>query len=370
MDDMRQLLETAKGEAPPPRYAVDDVIAAGRRRQRWVITQRVGGGVVAAAIASAAVLVGTHLAVGRQTQPDPVLPAEPVVVAVDVPPLTFMFDTYSAGAYKVLRPTEVTTTYQRSDIATEYQDSAGKTVTAYVGELFMYRPGVRLPAEFSVGTKVTVNGMLAYAGQRERYAMANMGNPPAPKFTVATLAWQYAPDSWAVVSGYVEFPADADRRMTAADERALAEKFTLGAGSRARMPFQTGYLPTGWQVVKVEGRGEPGTIVVTVIFAPAASAGTDKIRDYSSFSDDGTAVVITIGEQQTTPVPDAPKQKSTCGHLETDTDLWCSWNIPHTRYFVQLHDPASQLSQAELTKIKDGLVFDAIDKPDTWHPVP
>jgi hypothetical protein len=376
MHDLRELLDTAKGDPPPPRFGVDDIVAAGHRRQRRMLIQRIGaGGVVAAAVATVMVLVGSNLVLSRHRGiVDQGTVTQPVAPAVDIPPLTFMFGPYSAGAYRVLPPHEVTLTYQAAYIATDYRDGAGKTATAYIGTLTLYRPGVRPPAVFTTGTKVTVHGQPGFANEREQDLVTvingsgSYGNPRG--IMANTLAWQYAASSWAVIDSVIEIPSDADHRLTAADERALAEKFGLGSPSPARMPFSVGQLPIGWQVVSVSGRNftSEGIGLVSVIFAPASAATTDKIRHFAGPAD-GPAVVITLGHRQLVGPPDAPKHKSTCGHLESSTDLWCSWDIPNTLYYVQLHDPAETLTQAELTAIHQGLTFDDPDNPDTWHPV-
>lgn len=376
MHDIRQLLDTARGDAPPPRFGVDDIVAAGHRRQRWVSARRIGGAAVAAvAMVTAVVLVGSNLGLSRHQAPRAGVVVQPAAPTIAIPPLTFMFGPYSVGAVRVLPPQEVTTTYQSANVVTDYRDSAGKAAIAYLGTLTVYRPGVRPPAIFLLGTKVTVHGLSGFANEREQDGLlvANGGGVFANTTAVManTLSWQYAANSWAVINSLIGDPGDASRRLTAADERGLADKFSFGTPSRARMPFQVGYLPAGWQVVSVTGRSFTADDVaqITVIFAPPSAAGTDKIRHFADTSD-GTAVAISIMHQQSTPVPDAPKTKNICTPMDSSIDLWCSWNIPHTPYFVVLHDPATTLSTAELIRIGQGLVFDNLDKPSSWHPVP
>jgi hypothetical protein len=72
---------------------------------------------------------------------------------------------------------------------------------------------------------------------------------------------------------------------------------------------------------------------------------------------------------QAAPPPDAPKTKPVCMPQESRTDVWCSWDIPHSDYFVTVQDPGDQLSAEQLTNIGQGLQFDDLDKPDTWHSV-
>lgn len=375
MSDLRELFETAKGDAPPPRFGVDDIVAAGRRRRRRQLPLRAGGGVAAVAVLTAAVLVGNYLLLSparpAATVPVAAVPAAPVVAA---PPFAFMVGPYTAGGYRVLPADEVTLTYQSATIAVDHPDQTGKTVAAYVGTLTLYRPGVRPPAEFTSGTAVTVNGLPGFADQRQQDArlVANGSGvfDGVPSIMANTLAWQYQSNSWAVINSVIGDPAEAALRLTADAERALAEKFTLGTAVRARIPFTAGYLPAGWKPASVTGRGftAENAAQVTVVFAPPAATTADRIRHFAD-AGDGTGVAISITHKGTRP-PDAPTTRTACGPLDSATDLWCSWDIPHTAYVMVVHDPASRLSADELTRIAQGLVFDNLDQPDTWHPVP
>lgn len=379
-------LQSTTGNTDAPLFDIESVIRRGRAR-------RVRGRVMLS-VASAVLVTGTGAggyamyngiraggdtavigSPGGQVAAGPPVDPAPAPPAVAIAPFTYMFDSYSAGAYKVLAPEEVTTTYQTASITTEYQDPIGETVTGVVGSLTVYRPGVRPPAIFTSGTKVTVHGLPGFANERDqdaRIVQNGKGVTPNPVSAEAnTFAWQYAADSWAVINSVIEVPREASLRLTAADEQALADGFRLGTPSRARMPFQVGYLPTGWEVVSVDGRSftDDGVGWVSVIFAPSSSVSANKIRHFADATD-GPAVDITILPAQQTPVPDAPKTKNTCGPLYTDTDLGCSWSIPHTHYFFTVHDPAGTLSSTELINIGQGLTFDNLDKPDTWHLVP
>jgi hypothetical protein len=377
MHDMRELLEMGKGEAPPPPYDVDDLVAAGQRRRRRLLAQRIGGvGVVAVGLATFGLLAVNGIVFsdkGAVTPPNVAPVAQPAAPAVAVPPFTFMFGPYKAGAFRVLVPQEVTTTYQAATIATDYKDAQGKKATSFVGSLTVYRPGVRPPSLFTSGTKVTVNGQPGFANERPQDVTTVIngsgvyGKPPG--VMANTLAWQYAANSWAVINSVIELPSDVDHRLTATDERALAEAFRLGPPTPARIPFQAGHLPAGWKLVSISGRSFTAEemATVTVIFAPATAAATDRIRHWANASD-GQAVVITLLHAQSPPPPDAPKNKKTCNHLETDTDLYCSWTIPHTGYAMVLHDPTTTLSEAELTSIAEGLTFADLNQPKTWHP--
>src|SRR5690348_11996930 len=107
MPDMRELLEIARAEAPPPRLGVDDIVRAGRRRQRWMRTQAVGGGAMVVAVVTALVLVGSGLLVSGHrsgTAPDiaapPAAPRTTQPATPSVPPFHFVISPYAYGDYR------------------------------------------------------------------------------------------------------------------------------------------------------------------------------------------------------------------------------------------------------------------------------
>src|SRR5262245_21440335 len=107
MHEVRELLEIGKGDAPPPGFAVDDIVAAGRRQRRRALAERIGGaGVLAAALVAVGLLVGNSIMPSSNrpiTQSN--RPAgQPVTPTIAIAPLTFTFDGYRAGAYRVLPP--------------------------------------------------------------------------------------------------------------------------------------------------------------------------------------------------------------------------------------------------------------------------
>jgi hypothetical protein len=64
------------------------------------------------------------------------------------------------------------------------------------------------------------------------------------------------------------------------------------------------------------------------------------------------------------PPPDAPKRTSRCNPGQH----WCSTKLPDGEFYVAVEDPAQTLSDEELLKVSDGLVFATIKDPATWHP--
>src|SRR6185369_13311111 len=84
-----------------------------------------------------------------------------------------------------------------------------------------------------------------------------------------SLAWQYAPDAWAVLqSAEAEFPA--------ADQVKVAERFAVWPGDpvSAKIPFHTGYMPAGFTLQYVSGQSmnaENRGMVTFVYSKPAAA---------------------------------------------------------------------------------------------------
>jgi hypothetical protein len=382
MPDMHELLEAAKAGAPPPRFGVDDIVAAGRRRRRWASTQRIGGvTVVAVAGVTGLLLVASNLALsghgtgtrpagGRPAAARPAAPPTP-----EVPPFTFTFTFtgYRVGDYRVLPPIEITQTHQVASIVVDYLAGSGKKATAFVGNLTVYRPNVVPPAAVAPGTGLTVQGRAAVQRQEVeqspvtdyRRGSVTYGRPTAtagPPSMLDVLAWQYADNAWAVIASQPDNPAHV---LSAATELSLADAFRTGPPIRAKVPFQPGYLPAGSQLVSVSGQSftAEDTGMVTVRYANPDLAPPPSLsrRDLT----DPPAVVISIG-QQDTPPRDAPKKKKKCSAEER----WCTWPVAGTRFYLLVEDPSKTLSTEELLKVGQGLVFDNLDEPDTWHPVP
>jgi len=377
MPDMRQLLETAKGDAPPPRYGVDDIVDAGRRRRRWVLSQRIGGaGVAVVAAVTGLLLVSTNLmlsggATGGGMAAPPAVKLPAVQPSADVPPFTFTFGAFSVGAYNVLPPQYVSAAGQHASITTDYTDAENKKQTAYLGGLNVYRPGVVPASTFSGGaaTALTVQGRTAYESQKQWQPQsvtstdATGVTTTGPPVTYFVLAWQYADNAWAVIDGQ---PEDATHVLSVDVEVSLAEHFDSGVAAPvpAKVPFTSGYLPAGWRLQSINGQSfgaeDIGSVTVTYAQSDPAAA-TAPIAPYGD-NPRIPAVVITIGQQDAPPA-DAPKHTENCNTSER----FCSWPIPGTRFYLLVRDPSKTLTTDELLKVGQGLVFDNIDRSDTWH---
>jgi hypothetical protein len=372
MHDVRELLEIAKADAPAPRLGVDDIVAAGRRRQRWRRGQRLGGfGVAAAAAATAVVLVGgglvfsngrpasgTLLGAASPSEPAPTQPAP-------FPPFRFTFSGYTVDNYQVLEPSQVTPGYQVTSIV--------DPSTGAFANLIVYQPGAFDPKEFTGGTKVTVQGRDAYLATAQRSRVGGVtqvggvttAQTTAP-VTVQRLAFQYAMNAWAVIEPQAGPPNVPP--IAAAAELKLAERFTVNADAAvtATLPFRPGYLPAGWKLLSATGRSlakDNDGMVTGVYGAPQQWSFSGLTAPYDLYFSGRTSRVEISVLWVDTPPPDAPKHLPTCG------DHFCHRTLPGKTYYVMVQDPAKVLSNAELTKILDGLTFDTIQDNSTWHPV-
>lgn len=366
MRDMREILLMAKADAPPARHSVEDIVAAGRRRRRRSFAVRAGGsGMVAAAVATIAVLVTVNLAVpGSSTVLlQPVVPPTPTAPAPS-PPFTFTFAGYRVGDYRVLAPDEVTLTFQSAGVLRDVRDAKGTVTTRYVGTLKVYQPGMFDPEDFRTGARLTVQGRDAYQAKVERELLGSWDTSldrvtvsdglTAKTFTTDGLAWQYAPDAWAVLEG--EITRDGSG-FPPADQLALAERFAVTGGEpvRAKLPFRTGYLPAGFTLRSISGQSMTAENrgMTTFVYAKAEPSAPGR----------APSVVLSILWVDSPP-PDAKKRTSRCNAGQH----WCTRTLPGGEFWLAVEDPSKTLTDQELLKVADSLTFATIKDTGTWFP--
>jgi len=341
----------AKGEAPPARHSVEDIVAAGRLRRRRALTVRLGGaGAVAAAMATVAVLVAVNLTVpggqsGDKVLPPAVVPPSPTAPPPS-PPFTFTFAGYRVGDYRVLAPDEVNLAYQTAAVMRDVKDAKGKTATKAAGTLTVYQPKLFDPV-------------------RARFGAAP-ATPGEKIVTAYAVAWQYAPDAWAVLES--ELPGDADG-FPVADRVKIADRFAVRAGEprRARLPFRTGYLPAGFTLRSISGQSMTAENrgMVTFVYAkpqpPATMPPTarDRAADRTV-----TSVAISILWVDTPP-KDAVKRVGRCNSGQH----WCMKTLTGGEFWLEVEDPSKALPDQELLRIADHLTFATIKDASTWYPV-
>jgi hypothetical protein len=380
--DLREILLKVRADAPPVPYTVDDIVAAGMRRRRRALIQRVGGTGVAAAVATVAVLVAVNLAVpspGRDgnAQLPAVTPSTPSAPA-PAPPFTFTFGGYQVGEYRVLAPDGVTPGYQTAGVMRDVKEAGGKVNPHYVATLTVYQPGRFNPEKARTGTKLTVQGRDAFQSQAEKQVHPDVwnGDPGTPAITISgapqgtatvtVLAWQYAPDAWAVLeSEAIRVPIGT---IPPADMLTLAEGFAVSPGEPvpARLPFQVGYLPAGYTLREIIGQSmtAENTGMATFVFskqpAPAASLTGPRSVEHDRSVNSVVLSVLWVDN----PPPDAVKRTSRCNVGQH----WCMTTLPGNEFWVAIEDPSKTLSDAELLKVADSLTFATIKDTSTWFP--
>jgi hypothetical protein len=364
----------AKGDAPPARHGVEDIVTAGQRRRRRAFVQRVGGAsVVGVAVATAGVLTAVNLALPNDHRANTlVLPASPPAPTAPAPSpqFTFTFAGYRVDSYRVLAPDMVNPAYQTAGVLRDSKAADGKVTTEYAGTLTVYQPKLFNPQPFQTGTKLTVQGHDAFQTEvkqkaitswnRDHYTYKGHGEGR----TIATLAWQYAPDSWATLSG------EGTSAFTGADEVKVAEQFTVAPGGpvKAKVPFRTGYLPDGFTLQSIDGQSlvsEQRGMVTFVYAKPQPVKVSERLNaDGPSPANLATTVVISILWVDTPP-PDAVKRKNRCNPGQH----FCVTTLPGGEFYFVVEDPSKTLPDTELTKVADALTFATIKDSGTWYPV-
>lgn len=362
MNDMRQLLEVAKADAPPVRVSVDDIVRAGQRRVRHRWYARAAGvacGVAAVVLAAASVLPADHPAESGPVGSVAVAPA---------PLFAFTFSGYAVGDYRVGDPLEVTPGYQRADITQSNVDVGdGPPVALSAGTLTVYRPGAFRPDTFlRDGKPVTVRGREGRAAViAKRVLMAGPErssrlNPTERVVDVPALAWQYAGGAWATIeASYL-----AERTMTAGVQRQLAERFTTRVPLAAKVPVRVTHLPDGWRLGSA-GAGSlvaGDTSVALLRFVPAATdfGGLTGPLDLDA---NPAAIRITVAPVETEgPYPHPFDPPCPAGQHFCDVKI-------DARYYAEVHDQSGTLSDAQVRAVADGLRFATVADKGSWFAV-
>jgi len=360
MNDMRQLLEVAKADAPPVRVSVDEIVRSGRRRvrRRWAVR---GAGAICgvSAVVLAAVSV---LPSGGSGEPGPpgTETVGTVAMAPAPPPFSFTFTGYEVGDFEVADPVEVTPGYERAALKRSNVDVGdGPPITLSAGMLTVYRPGVFQPEGYRSGTPVTVAGREGFATTVQRKVLT--GGPslesrehPVPKwFEVPALAWQYADGAWATIeSDYL-----AANTIPAEAQRQLAERFSTRNPAPATAPFRVIHVPDGWKLGSAGPGGlVPGdTSVATVRYVPEATAfgaltGPVEVD----------AILITVSPVETEgPYPHPFDPPCPAGQHFCDVKI-------DGRYYAEVQDESGTLSAAQVKAIADGLTFAPVAEKGAW----
>ncbi|MBF9127758.1 hypothetical protein I0C86_01910 [Plantactinospora sp. S1510] len=381
--DLRDVLDSATAEAPPPRLTADDAIAAGRSLQRRRRYGWTGGVAAVAALAVAGVMSAPYLSgaagpaeTGPAAGPAEAAPvAEPVTFPTLAKPFMYSIKGYSVGPLHVSDPVFATAAYQESILTLDgverqkVTNSAGTWERSYdrsVGTLTVYRPGVFKPDRFTSGTPVRVDDLPGLQTEFDKEVSEVRVENGRKNFSsrtvrVAALAWQYADGAWAtLVANQLLRTADP-----AKDLLALADGLTPAEPSVVRVPYRLGSVPAGYRLVGI-GRFNPtnaGDSISEAYFSKSAvpvTNLTDRLTEDDLMKASGSLKIIvteTAPAGPSDPNPH-PNPRNPC------QENFCDRAI-NAHYFAEISDNRNRVDVVR--RVTDGLRFDNPTDPATWH---
>jgi hypothetical protein len=263
---IREVVTMATDDGPPLGVSVDDIMASGRRVQRRRRTGLAAG--LAMAAVAAVVVTTTALApAGKQTATVAASSSPAVAEAAAGPlladPLEFTFSGYSVGPVHVQNPIVAGNAYQIAAVTVDgTTDSRNRGKVSdrrdlkprLDATLTLYRPGVYAVQRLAGAASTTVAGHRALKVEHHR--------SPGPWFR--TLAWEYAPNGWAVLDS----SADRADLPTMQQLEATAAALTGTAARPVTVPYTLSYVPKGYDVFAV---GDHMTGSLDAVGGPSAS---------------------------------------------------------------------------------------------------
>jgi hypothetical protein len=129
-------------------------------------------------------------------------------------------------------PVQTMTTTSGSDKVTFFDNqSGGAAVDAVV-----YRAGAFDATRLKTGKRITVDGKTGYYGSTRARVISNDGVESTA--LAPSVGWQYAKNSWIVVSGV------QSKYQTRSIELAVARTIQPASGAEVHVPFTSGTCPT------------------------------------------------------------------------------------------------------------------------------
>ncbi|WP_229068582.1 hypothetical protein [Actinoplanes sp. DH11] len=373
---MHDVLELARAGEPPHGTTVDDIVNRGRRVQRTRRAAWTGAGAALAVAVVAAGITVPNLFPGNGGQP-----AEQQVAApapgpqFEIPdnPFTFTFAAFDAGRWHVQDPVVASTAYQ---IASVYLDGRitndkavpasalpdpskpgarkqQKTIAAY---LVLYRPGAFDPAKLQNAKQLTVAG---------RPAWQLTGKGGTDDITHRLLAWEYARDGWAVLESHSNSAADPSD----AELHAVVAALKPSKAAAATLPFRMTYVPAGYQAVELGSGAMPGLTGIATArdgeyggakFAKPAPATTGLTKPFGSVAEAELPGSFLVHVGRTANSEQGPGDATiTC------QNGFCTTHRMDGEVVVQVASEG-RLTDAEMTKIIEGIELVDVNKPTTW----
>lgn len=312
--DIRDAFETFADRAPSEvTLLLDDPAPTRHRGWRPVAAAVVAVAAVVALVAALAVTFAPH----RRATPAGVPPARV--------PMRFSFTIDPAAGYEF-----IFSHIQASMQGATFKDGSDE------GTVHVYEPGAFGRAEAMKGTKIHVNGHDGYFADRGSIS----GN---------SIAWQYAPDAWAVVMEKDYAPAA--KALSAELAFAKALRFTARP---LQVPFKMGYLPPG--LALTSGSEQSGSLPAVRQLSFSNAARDDVLR--ATFVPGGqcfggTRVVV-------------HGYRGCLGRPEDATDGQRALRLLIPGGSLTVDRFSSDYSDAELRKIAESITLATIGQPATW----
>jgi hypothetical protein len=362
-----EVVNMATDDGPPLGVSVDDIIASGRRVQR---RRRTGlaVGLATAAVAAVAVTTTVLVPTGHRTE----LPAEhqtgkvpatatassrPVAHPLLADPFEFTFSGYSVGPVHVQNPIVAANAYQIAAVTVD-----GTTDGRHPGKLSdpggvkprldatlaLYRPGAYAVQQLTGATVTKV------AGHRALKAEHHEDSGP----WLRTLAWEYAPNAWAVLDSN----ADEADRPTMAQLEATAAALTGATARPVTVPYRLSYVPPGYDVFAVgdhmtgslDAVGGPSTTDYSgLFFAPRGVPTTGLRGPYDSMMADAFEIMISA------PRADRPVTPGCNSGV-------CTRLADGGKVAIEVASNPGSLSRAQALKVLNGIQLTDVHDTGSW----
>ena len=363
---MHEVVDMATDDGPPLGVSVDDILASGRRVQRRRRTA-LAAGLAMAAVAAVAVTTTALVTAGPRTRTGKAaataaVTSRPAVTRTPAgpllaDPLEFTFSGYSVGPVHVQNPIVAANAYQIAAVTVD-----GTTDSRHQGKvsdrhdvkprldasLTLYRPGAYAVQRLTGATSATVAGHPALKVEHHE----SFGP------WLRTLAWEYAPNAWAVLDSN----ADEADRPTMRQLEATAAGLTGSAARPVKVPFRLSYVPAGYEVFAVgdhmtgslDAVGGPGTGQYSgLFFAPSGFPTTGLRGPYDNMMPGAFEIEISAT------TADAP---ATPG---CDSGL-CTRPANDGTVTVGVAKNPDSLSDAEAMKVLNGIRLTDVRDTGTW----
>ncbi len=359
---MNDVVDLVTSESPPLRNSVDDIVKRGQRVQR----RRRGGFAAASAVAltmlgvTAAVTVPQLAGHKSGTASSPAAGVVTQNFTYPTGAFTFGFDGYRVGKLKVADPIDVSTAYQ---IAPVYADGFAnngvpKNEPSLYAYLTVYRPGAYDSTKLVNPKHVTIGG---------HPGLQVVGTGEVDDIYVTTLAWEYSPSAWAVISSY----SSRQNSPSTTQIQKLAAGLSDAAPAPATVPFKMSYVPAGYVLDEVGSHAMAGLNGVAAatdgdyagaILSKPALPTTGLTEPYGGVDGNDPP-----GSFEIFVTPAANSNQHPSPGVSCLTGFCNKWADNGT-VDVQVAS-GGRLSNAEMTKILNGITLDNVHNDGTWTPV-